>query len=197
MPFRLNRHTITHIPLADRPKRLFTCMICRRRFETRLELNDHKQNIHNQKTKRVRIQANCEFCDKPYTDRTSFKNHLMIVHKLSEPDARTSCGMRARAGQRKKRKDTRIRVRPRATKPKPRVTCSICFRIYSRREFVASHLMGVHGKTEEEAMKMSGFERRTKRGVPIIPKKPRHYSEDSATARKYQYLSSQLKLSKP
>jgi hypothetical protein len=49
---------------------------------------------------------------------------------------------------------------------KPGTTCGFCSKKYSRREYLTTHLIGVHGKTEEEAKAITGLE--SKRNL-VIP----------------------------
>ena len=88
----------------------------------------------------------------------------MIFHKMSEPEARTTVGMRTATipiilpGQEITHRQVRVQ--------KPDLSCSICSKTYSRREYVTSHLVSAHGKSVEEAKEMTGFE--TKRDLPSL-----------------------------
>ena len=155
--FRLKAHKKTHVPIADRPKP-FPCTLCDLRFESERRLRGH---LYNHKKSKER-DAKCEFCDKAYPHRSTLKEHLMVFHKLGEAEARASAGMKTKfiplilPGQEI--------AQPQVRALKPGLSCSICSKKYSRRDYVTSHLMGAHGKTAEEAKKITGFE--TKREIP-------------------------------
>jgi len=104
--------------------------------------------------KKFIIDEICEFCGKGYAFKHLLKEHLMSVHKLSKEEARIS----GKIGR-----PSLFRVLPNGehvfkeppTKPK---TCLICDRTYVRREQLFTHLISVHGKTEEEAKAITGLE---------------------------------------
>ena len=144
--------------MDQRPKP-FPCTICELRFESHDRLRGH---LYNHRKSAAR-DAKCEFCEKTYTQAHTLKEHLMAVHKLSDPEARASIGMKTRCtplilpGQEI--------TQPSLIRPlKPSPTCGICSRKYSRRSYLTAHLVSAHGKSHEEAKKITGF--KAKREMP-------------------------------
>ena len=165
----LKKHQYTHLPKSDRPKP-FPCLLCPLKFATERVLKRH-QLVHT----KVR-DAKCEFCDKAYLQKSVLKLHLMSVHKLSEREAITSAKMKGRVPI------EIINGDPKILKRKPGTTCALCSRKYSRREFLTTHLIAIHGKSDEEAKSMTGLETTRNLTVPKNPKRTgrkRKKSEDS------------------
>jgi hypothetical protein len=88
----------------------------------------------------------------------------MTVHQLSNEEARTSAKMKRNniIPIIKDGEDIRIPVH---WASKPSTTCGFCSKKYARREYLTTHLIGVHGKTEEEAKAITGLE--TKRTLTV------------------------------
>jgi uncharacterized Zn-finger protein len=152
----LQRHVLTHLPKEERP-RPFACSLCPLTFTTATSLRRHEL-VHNGAR-----DAKCEFCEKAYPRKANLKDHLMTVHQLSNEEAKASAKMRNNAIPIiKDGEEIRIPVHW-ATKPS--TTCGFCSKKYARREYLTTHLIGVHGKTEEEAKAITGLE--TKRTLTV------------------------------
>ena len=154
----LEHHEWTHIPLEERPK-TFPCPRCTRAFETQKRLQAHIRE-HKQSESR---DAKCAFCEKAYHRKNALKDHLTSFHKLTEQEAKASAGIASkiliiRQGEEISKPETRPM--------KPTTACDLCSRKYSRREYLTTHYMALHGKTEAEAKKLTGLESRRSLTVP-------------------------------
>jgi hypothetical protein len=110
----------------------------------------------------------CNLCDKAYPRKKEVKAHLMSVHGRSEAEAMASANIRQKfIPIIKEGEEIRFPAIDPA-KLKPGNTCGLCSRKYSRREYLTTHLIGVHGKTDEEAKALTGLE--TKRNL-VVPTK--------------------------
>ena len=178
-PYRLERHKMSHIPRAER-QRPFSCTMCDSSFPSQVRLNGH---LYYHKRREVR-EEKCGICDKVFIFKAQLKCHLVSRHKLTEDEARGITGMKYRAfipiilpGQ-----DIIYRDRP-------RLSCPVCYRKYALREYFESHLIRVHGKTEEEVKEITGLETRDK-----PPKKARDYLLADGSKRKKNVLKRKAKI---
>jgi hypothetical protein len=114
--------------------------------------------------------AQCEFCQKTYRRKETLKAHLLSVHKLSETEARVSAKLKLAPHIPIIKEGEEIRV-PVHWAAKPETICGFCSKKYSRREYLTSHLVEVHGKTEEEAKGITGLESR--RSLPVATRRTR------------------------
>jgi hypothetical protein len=107
-------------------------------------------------------EVTCDFCQEAFARKNLLKDHLIAVHNLSEADARVGAKMKARPGapdsaSASGEEDSQSQVPP-GSDSQSRTTCPLCPKQHKRREYLASHLVNKHGKTEEEAKTMSGLD---------------------------------------
>ena len=141
--------------MAER-QRPFPCTTCDHRFPTQKRLKVHLKYHQRMEDVRERErEAKCGLCDKAYVFKHELKRHLTDFHNLTESEARKSSGV----------KSFRIPIilpgQDIIYFDRPRLSCTLCHRKYAYREYFDSHLMRVHGKTEEEAKEITGLELET------------------------------------